>query len=147
MLTLDYMDPWYTKGPLLHKGVGLLIFSLLIVRTLWTFFNKSPEFVSMPDWERLAAWLTHKTFYVLLFCVTISGYMISTADGRGVEFLNLFDVPALIEPYEMQEEVAGRLHFILAVSTIAFVGLHVAATLKHHFIEKDATLLRMLGRG
>ena len=71
--------------------------------------------------------------------------MISTADGRGIEVFNWFEVPALPALIEQQEDVAGLVHYWLATSLIVLAGVHALAALKHHFINKDKTLLRMLG--
>jgi len=75
----------------------------------------------------------------------MSGYMISTADGRPISVFNWFDIPALPALIEQQEDIAGEIHFISATTLITLSLLHAAAALKHHFIDKDNTLRRMLG--
>ena len=74
-----------------------------------------------------------------------SGYLISTADGRGVSVFGLFEVPASLTGIPDQEDVAGVLHEWLAWGLIILAGLHALAAIKHHFIDRDATLSRMLG--
>jgi cytochrome b561 len=88
----------------------------------------------------------HKALYALLFTVMISGYLISTADGRAISVFNIFELPALPWSIENQEDIAGDIHFWLACFLVGFASLHALAALKHHFIEKDHTLKRMLGR-
>ncbi|KZZ44246.1 hypothetical protein A3755_21060 [Oleiphilus sp. HI0085] len=85
--------------------------------------------------------------YILMFLIMSSGYLISTADGRGVGVFELFDVPALPSLIENQEDIAGEIHFYLAWTLIVLVILHVAGALKHHFINKDTTLVKMLRSG
>ncbi len=75
-----------------------------------------------------------------------SGYLISTADGRPLEVFGLFEIPALISGIDGQEDRAGEIHLALAYSLMGLTGLHAVAALKHHFIDKDRTLLRILGR-
>ena len=75
----------------------------------------------------------------------ITGYLISTADGRALEVFNWFSIPATISGIEHQEDIAGDIHEILAFSLIAIVVLHAAGAIKHHVIDKDNTLKRMLG--
>jgi cytochrome b561 len=78
--------------------------------------------------------------------VMISGYLISTADGRAISVFGWFEVPALITSIPDQEDIAGLIHEYLAWGLVIFSGLHALAALKHHFIDRDPTLKRMLGR-
>ena len=76
----------------------------------------------------------------------IAGYLISTAEGVGIPVFGLFEVPALITNLPDQADVAGVVHLYLAWTVVIFAGLHGLVALKHHFIDRDATLTRMLGR-
>jgi cytochrome b561 len=76
----------------------------------------------------------------------LSGYLISTADGRPLEVFGLFSVPALVAGLEHQADIAGRVHLLLAYGLVGLALLHALAAFKHGFIERDRTLLRMLGR-
>jgi cytochrome b561 len=82
--------------------------------------------------------------YVLVFAIMLSGYLISTADGRAIEVFGWFAVPATLQGIDGQEDVAGDVHFYLAVTLMVIVGGHALAALKHHFIDRDPTLRRML---
>ena len=82
--------------------------------------------------------------YLLLFGLFISGYLISTADGRAIDIFNWVSVPAFGELIENQEDVAGDIHFYLAWTVIIVAALHALAALKHHFINKDDTMKQML---
>jgi cytochrome b561 len=77
----------------------------------------------------------------------LSGYLISTADGRAVEVFGWFSIPATLSGLENQEDIAGEIHEWLAFTLIGLVMLHALAATKHHFINRDATLKRMLGTG
>jgi cytochrome b561 len=81
---------------------------------------------------------------VLLFGAFASGYLISTADNRPAPFFGLFEIPALFTAFEHQEDIAGEIHEICVWSLIILAGLHAAAALKHHLIDRDSTLRRML---
>ena len=147
MGTLEYVDAWYTRAPHLHESFGLITFALLSLRTLWTLVNTTPEAVPMPAWEHMTAVAVKYLLYLLLFGLTISGYLISTTDGRAIDLFNWIEVPALYHGIEDQEEIAGSIHAILAWVTMAVVALHFMAAMKHHFIDRDAALTRMLGMG
>ena len=92
---------------------------------------------------RLAS-ITHLAMYGLITLICVSGYLISTAKGKGIEFFGWFEVPALLTPIENQADLAGLVHLWLAYMLAGFVVLHAAGALKHHFIDKDNTLKRML---
>ncbi len=147
MTGLDYYSPWYRQGPDIHRSIGVLLFILLSMRLVWRWWNPPPEPLSNHSVvEHFVARQVHRLLYLLLFCVMLSGYLISTADGRPISVFGWFDLPALISDIEQQEDIAGKVHFTLAVTTITLVSLHIAGALKHHFVDRDRTLLRMFGR-
>ena len=74
----------------------------------------------------------------------ISGYLISTADGRPISFFGWFEVPALITGINNQEDIAGDVHFYMAWTLVILASLHGLAAIKHHLIDKDSTLTRMI---
>ncbi len=145
MVGLEYAHPWYHRAPRLHKSLGLVVFALLAARSIWTLIDGRPLPPPMPGWERKTAWVVQRLFYLLLFGIALSGYLIPTADGGPVEFFNLFDVPAVVPGMERQEDIAGDMHRLLANVTMALVVLHALAALKHHFLDGDEVLVRMLG--
>ncbi|WP_405119259.1 cytochrome b [Pseudomonas leptonychotis] len=147
MVGLDYYSGWYKTAPDLHKSIGLLLFTVMLIRVLWRFLNPSPA--SLPNhgrMTRLASKFGHAFLYAGLFVLMASGYLISTADGRGIEVFGLFEVPASLTSIPDQEDVAGLVHEYLAWTLVVFAGFHGLAALKHHFIDRDRTLVRMFGR-
>ncbi len=147
MSGLDYYDPWYRQGPDLHKGVGVLLFVVVLIRLGWRLWNPPPgPLENHAPLEKTAAHWMHRLLYLLLFLIMLSGYLISTADGRPLSVFDWFEVPALVSGFEGQEDLAGKVHFLLAVTLTACVTVHAAGALKHHWIDRDRTLLRMFGR-
>ena len=147
MVELDYYSSWRHTAPELHKGIGLCLFALMLLRLLWRLVSPPPApLSSYSRLTRLGATLGHSVLYLGLFAVMLAGYLISTADGRGISVFGLFDVPASITSIPEQEDVAGSVPFYLAWGLVILAGLHGLAALKHHFIDRDTTLLRMLGR-
>lgn len=147
MTGLSYYDSWYHKAPSLHKGIGVLLFIATLARLVWLRVAGRPApLASHTPQEQSAAQVAHVGLYLLLFGVMVSGYFISTADGRPVEVFGWFAVPAALSGFEGQEDLAGAVHLVLAITLIALAVIHTAAALKHHFFNRDRTLLRMLGR-
>ena len=146
MVELDYYHEWYRKGPNLHKSMGVLLLMLTLFRLLWVSVQSRPLPLEhyTPIEKRLSKWV-HHALYLLLLAIMFSGYLISTADGRAVEVFGLFSIPATISGIEHQEDIAGEVHLVLAVTLIALVVMHASAAVKHHWLDKDVTLKRMLG--
>lgn len=147
MTDLGYYDPWYKKGPDLHRSLGLIVALLLLARLAWR--RVSPKPLPQPNhqpWEHRLAELTHKGLFALLGLILISGYLISTADGRPVSLFGWTEIPALISDIDGQEDAAGAVHLWLAWTLIALVALHAAGALKHQLIDGDGTLSRIFGR-
>ena len=145
MTGLAYANKWYITAPFLHKSFGLTLFFIMLFRVLWRIGGPTPApLPSHTGFERAAARLAHLGLYVLLFATMISGYLISTADGRAISVFGLFEVPATIAGLPGQEDIAGAVHYYLAVAVMALATLHALAALKHHFVDKDRTLRRML---
>ncbi len=143
MVELTYYDAWY-KGSLdLHKSAGILLAFAVLLRFIWRQMNPVPTGLSPKPLENLAGHLAHLLLYLMMAALFISGYLISTAEGHGIEVFGLFTVPATLTA-ENQEDIAGDIHKWLAWGLIGLVVLHTLAALKHHFINRDATLKRML---
>jgi len=149
MVELSYYDAWY-KGSLdLHKSIGVLVFILWCIRIIWRLLNVSPVVpevnTTFEKFEQRAAHWMHLLLYLIMVLLMCSGYLISTADGRGISVFELFEVPAINALIDNQEDIAGEIHLILAWCLIVLVAIHSLAAIKHHFINKDDTLKKMIG--
>lgn len=144
MVELNYYDSWYHDAPYIHKAVGMLLLFLLIFRFIWRLTNKRPNLMGK-TWERFVALLVHRSHYLLLFAITITGYLIPTAEGVGISIFGWFTVPASFSFTKEQADLIGLIHLYVAWAVIGLATAHAGAALKHHFIDKDNTLLRMLG--
>ena len=147
MTDLTYYDDWYKRAPDIHRSIGVLLFFALVFRIYWRMSNVAP--LDEPETDKLQtkiAHIVHKLLYILLFAMMVSGYLISTADGRGIDVFGLFQVPA-IPPLNIEnlEDKAGDVHWYLALILAGLTGLHALAALKHHFIDRDRTFIKMLG--
>lgn len=145
IVSLSYFDPGYRLYPHLHRSLGLLLALVIVIRLLWKLVNPSPRLLAEKAWEKWAAKTGHGLLYILLLTVVTSGYLLSTADGRSIQVFNWFSVPAIPWLATRHEELAGSVHFYAATLLVILAGLHALAALKHHFIDHNATLKRMLG--
>ncbi len=146
MTGLTYYDDWYRRAPDIHKSIGIILFFVMLARVVWRASNVAPgDEPGIGRLQRRLAHGVHRLLYVLLFAIMISGYFISTADGKPIQVFGLFSVPATVSDIPNQEDIAGEIHWYLALTLISLVGLHAAASLKHHFIDRDRTLKKMLG--
>lgn len=143
MIDLTYYSEWYKVAPHWHKSFGFILCILTLFRVVWKLTTATPEIEGL-TWEKTVAKIAHNLLYLILFAVFISGYMISTADGRGIEIFNWFTLPGLGSLVENQEDIAGEIHFYLTYGLISLALLHALAAFKHHFINKDNTLKKML---
>lgn len=147
MVDLTYYDDWYRTAPDIHRSVGILLMLATVMRLVWIQLNPRPAVLQThKTWERRAAHITHIAMYGLLFAIMISGYLISTADGRSIHVFDWFEIPASLHGLKNQEDIAGEIHFILAVTLIILAVIHAAGALKHHFIDRDNTLKRIIGK-
>ena len=143
MVELDYYSEWYRTAPFWHKSIGLLFATLIIFRLIWKILNKSPKALGSTMEKKIAS-LAHGILYLMMLAIFISGYLISTADGRGIDVFDWFTLPGFGEFINNQEDIAGLVHEYMAYGLIIMVMLHAMAAFKHHFIDKDEVLLRML---
>lgn len=147
MVDLGYYDTWYHKAPFLHKSAGVLLLAMMLFRLLWRILAPQPQAIATQSrLVQLAAKAGHLLMYFLLFAIMIAGYLISTADGEPIDVFGWFSVPALISGLPDQADIAGLVHKYLAWTLMAVVIGHALAAFKHHFFDKDATLVRMFGK-
>ncbi|PAJ73730.1 cytochrome B [Pseudoalteromonas sp. NBT06-2] len=146
MVELSYYDAWY-KGSLdLHKSIGMVLVALLLTRICWTVFNIKPKsaVINASKFETKSADYAHIALYLLMTMLMLSGYLISTADGRDISVFGVISIPAFSIAIENQEDIAGSIHNISAWSLVILASAHGLAAIKHHFINKNDTLKRML---
>lgn len=142
MVDLNYYSPYYHSAPYLHKGVGILLLIALVLRFGWRLANVRPDDGDLAPLERMAARIVHWGFYPLLLALMVSGYLISTADGRPIEVFGLFQVPSPGENKGL-EDSAGKVHAWLAYLVIVVAAIHAVAAVKHHVVDHTRVLSRM----
>ncbi len=144
MMSLDYYDSFYHIGPWWHKSFGLLIAVLLVFRIVWKIAN--PKLLPLENhkpYEINLAKLVQTVLYLSLIVCCLSGVLISTAEDAAISFFDWFEVPAFISRGKEQVDMAGNVHYYATYLLILFAAIHMLAALKHHFLDKDLTLMRI----
>jgi cytochrome b561 len=127
-----------------HKLVGLLTLIIVLLRIWWTLSNRKPQIPNAKLWEKIAVHSTHGLIYLALIGMPISGWLMSTAAGYPPHILAYtFGMPGVTKNMALAG-TAADVHLVLAWILITLVSLHILAAFKHHFINKDNVLKRML---
>jgi cytochrome b561 len=139
----------FPKGPMrsflfsIHKSTGILVIILLIPRLLWRLVNTVPVSLGNVKTLNKLSKYVHYFFYFILLVVVLSGWTYSSARSGPFEVFGLFTAPALIENNQVVASIAKEIHGISVYIFITVLGIHVLASLLHHYIFKDKTLKRM----
>lgn len=143
MTGLGYYDAWYNLAPWWHKSVGIVLLGLTLLRFVWRLLQPVPV-ARGSRLEMLAAHVGHIMIYLLLFVVLISGYLVPTADGRGISVFDLFTVPALVSDLPNQATVAGEIHWYTAWALMLISLGHALAAFKHMLLDRNDVMRRMI---
>ncbi len=145
MTDLDYEHFWYDYAAHYHESVGVLFAIFVIFRLLWRQINIKPNFSeTLSVVELKAAKLAHNLLYLLCIMIIITGYLIPTADNRGLDVFTWFTVPSLGSFHHQQADFSGKAHYLLSWGLITLSFIHALAACKHHFIDNDNTLKKIL---
>ncbi len=139
---MDYEAPSYAMLRQLHRTVGLALFPLGVAHFMAYAFMPRPALsVKLTSWEKGLAKLAHMFLLYVVVAIPVAGYLMS---GDKLVILGDITVPALFELTKSLRKTLFEVHETLAWMAAAIIGLHVAAALKHHFIDKDDTLKKMM---
>lgn len=128
-----------------HKWLGVTVFLIVVVRMIWRATHTPP---ALPDsiaaWQQRVAHGLHHLLYVLMFAIPVTGWLMSSAKGVPTVYLGLVRLPDLLDKDKELGHLLENIHASLNYLMLALLVLHVAAALKHHLIDRDDTLSRML---
>jgi len=126
-----------------HKWAGITILGLSALRLLWRLMHRPPDDVPMPAWQQRMAHGTHALMYMLFFAVPLVGWAYSSAAGFPIVVYGVLPLPDFVSPDKALAEAIKPWHGWLAWALAVMVLAHVAAALKHQFIDRDRLLSRM----
>jgi cytochrome b561 len=145
MVAIHGFSPTKLKYFSWHKWMGVTVLLLAVLRVLWRLTHKPPQkLASIPDWQHMIAEGMHYLLYFLIFAVPISGYFYTYAAGVPVVYLGLWQLPTVMAANPELKPVLQNVHYIFTMTMAAAVVAHALAALKHHFVDRDVTLKRML---
>jgi cytochrome b561 len=126
-----------------HKWAGVTILALSALRLLWSLTHRTPADLPMPAWQLRAAHLIHGLLYLLFFAVPLSGWAYSSAAGFPIVWFGVLPLPDFVGKDKELAETLKLAHHLAAYGLGLLVTAHVAAALKHQFIDRDGLLARM----
>lgn len=131
-----------------HKWAGVTLFLLALLRLGWRLTHPAPPLpAGTPGWQVLMAHVTHWALYFLMLAIPVSGWLMSSAQGFPVVWFGIVPLPDLVGRDKALGELFLQMHVIMNYTLLTLVALHAAAALKHHFIDRDDILRRMLPSG
>jgi cytochrome b561 len=126
-----------------HQSLGVLVLTLAALRLLWRLANPPPRPLGGALSRRLAP-LMHWSLYALMIAQPLSGWLLVQAEGHQLSLFGSLELPVLVTESETLEETLEGVHGTVWVLLVLAVLGHAAAALKHHLVDRDATLIRML---
>ena len=130
-----------------HKWIGVTVFAVAVLRLGWHLWSPRPALPdAMPAWERRAAATVHRLLYLLVLAVPLSGWLMSSAKGFQTVYFAVLPIPDALGKNAALGAALEEVHWALNKMLLFAVCLHIAAALKHHYLDRDGILLRMLPR-
>ena len=126
-----------------HKWAGVTILALSAARLLWRLTHRPPPDLPMPAWQRRSAHAVHLGLYALFFAVPLTGWAYSSAAGFPIVWFGVLQLPDFVPVSRDLADLLKPWHERTGWALAVLVGLHVAGSLKHHFIDRDGLISRM----
>lgn len=128
-----------------HKWAGVTVFLLVLVRIGWRIGHKPPpDPAGMPRWQVVAAHGMHHLLYLLMIVIPLSGWLMSSAKGFQTVWFGVLPLPDLLGKNKETGDLLQAVHEYLNYSLAALVLAHAGAAIKHHVVDRDDVLVRML---
>ena len=129
-----------------HYMLGLSVLALVLVRLGARLAGSTPPIVPRPPaWQTGLAHATHALLYLLMIGMPLAGWVLLSAKGEPVPFFGL-TLPPLTGVNKALATQVKDVHETVGTVGYWLIGLHAVAGLFHHYVMRDNTLLRMLGR-
>lgn len=128
-----------------HKWAGVTIFLLVLFRLAWRLGHRPPAPpIGMPVWQQIAAEWVHRLIYLLMIAIPLSGWLMSSAKGFQTVYFGVLPLPDLLAKNKELGNILTVVHTALNFTLLGLVVGHAGAAIKHHIIDRDNVLTRML---
>ena len=128
-----------------HKWAGAIVLPIAAALLLWRVTHELESLpAAMPHWEKRLSIFTHALLYLLFFATPLSGWLFSSAAGFQTVLFGVVPIPDPVEKNRELAEAFKAIHRWINYALAAVVAVHIAATLKHHLLDRDDVLTRML---
>ena len=128
-----------------HKWVGITILIFSAARLLWRITHPAPALpATMQPWERQFARASHALLYILFFAAPLTGWLFSSAAGFQTVYLGVLPIPDLLAKNKELADVLKVTHRWINYTMAAVIALHITVALKHHFVDRDEVMIRMI---
>ncbi|KIP97665.1 hypothetical protein RU07_23900 [Agrobacterium tumefaciens] len=143
-LLVDAFPPsWEDSVVNTHKLIGVSTLCLVAFRLVWRRSHMPPPPEPIGIMLQRVSSISHVLLYCLMIAVPLIGLTFAARSGQGIDF-GLFSLgPVSAEDKAVASQI-GEIHELLAYMLVGVAGLHGLAALWHHFVRKDAVLMRML---
>ncbi|MEQ1662422.1 MAG: cytochrome b [Thiobacillus sp.] len=127
-----------------HKWLGISTLLLVAVRLAWRLTHTPPALSErVAGWQRRASAIAHGALYGLMIAIPLSGWLMSSAKGFQTVWFGVLPLPDLVSKDRALGDLLATVHQTLNFSLLGLIVVHIAAALKHHFIERQPFLQRM----
>lgn len=145
LVDAGYYNPNYQRMLDWHQSLGVLVLVAVVLKFIWHAFSRPPPYLeSVGQAVRWVAGAIRWVFYVLMLAIPITGYVIATGEDGPVTVFGFVTLPNIFGRNEDLNETALVIHLYTAYAIAGLAVVHGAGALKHHFIDRDRTLMRMV---
>ena len=131
----------------LHKSFGITVLALTMLRLAWRLFAGTPHAIAGSRLQTLAAKIVHAAMYGILIAMPLSGWLYNSASGFPLRWFGVISLPKLFTGFNPSiKAFALNIHESLFYVLAALLLVHASAALYHHYIVRDNTLKRMIGK-
>jgi cytochrome b561 len=135
-----------TRGPMvnLHKSIGIVLGVAIVARLVWRLTHRPPPLPSdVPPWQSRAARANHAAMYLCMTVIPLAGYAASNFSKYGIKLFGQWTLPPWGPDLPQVYTALNTLHDYAAYALMGLVALHVAATLKHAWVDRDHPFSRL----
>ena len=129
----------------LHKGIGLIILALTLLRIVWRLVEPPPPLPrSLPGWNRSLAYAVYGVLFLVMLAMPISGYLWTTAHGYELAPFGFIHFPMIAANNKPLGDFAKQVHYYGQWVVYGAILFHLLGLGFHVFIRRDGALERML---